>query len=64
MLKLEYHVQFMGILAGIQLCLFRRYAGCLAYGHDIVFGQYLFVHFLKIFVDIRTMNAEGTKITI
>ena len=46
MFKLEHHIQLTTVFPGIFLCLFngntRSFPNC----HDIIFGQYLTVHFL------------------
>ena len=64
MFKLEHHIQFPGILAGVLLRQFRGNARRLSHGHDIIFGQHLPVHLLQISVDIGPVYAVWIKAPI
>ena len=64
MFKLEYHVQLTAIQICIFFCLFDGDTCCLAYCDQVKFGQYLLIHFLKIFVYSRSVAYIRTVISI
>ena len=64
MLKLKYHIQFFSGFSRIFLCLFDSNSWSFTNCHDIISGKYFSVHFLKKFMNPRTMYAIWSKITI
>ena len=59
MLKVEDHVELMPVCAGVFFSFFHRNTGTFAHGHDIIVTEHLFMHFLQVFVYVRTVYAIG-----
>ena len=64
MLELEDHAQLMRILSGVLLCFLDGHARRFAHGHQVIAGQHPRVHFLQVFMHMRTVNAVCAKVSI
>ena len=64
MFKLEYHSKFRSFIGSIFFRFFNCNTRTLSYCEQVILRKYFFIHFLQIFMYVRTILYIRTRISI